>query len=88
MAGERPNRDVESDRVRSPLRTAVTLYSIFVAMFLAIGGVLRLVAPADVDAAVRHGASTEASQGATVRDPGDGADDCTSAREDNHAYSD
>jgi len=87
VANEAPNRAPGSKRVRSSLKVAVMLYSIFIAIYLAVGGILHFVLPPDVAAAAFHRASADTADGDTMPASVGRADDSTSAR-DNHAYSD
>lgn len=88
MANGSPNRAPGSKRLRSPLAMAVMLYSIFIAIYLTVGGILHFVLPPNVAAAAFLRAAAEASDGATVPASAGCADDSTSAKEDNRAYSD
>ena len=87
MANGGSNRAPGSKRLRSRLAMAVSLYSIFIAIYLAVGGILHFVLPPDVAAAAFLRAPAEASD-RTAAPASAGADDSTSAKENNLAYSD
>ena len=67
---------------------AVMLYSIFIAIYLAVGGILHFVLPADVAAAAFLRVPAEASDRTAVSASLGYAEDSTSAKEDNRAHSD
>lgn len=78
MAARDPNHDAGSHRLKSPLRAAAELIGIYIAMYLAVGGVLRIVDSPDAVAAIAPDTSLEASAAAVVAN-------CLAARHESSA---
>ena len=79
MATSTPNDDAGSKRVKSPLRAAAELLGIYIAMYLAVGGLLRIVSSPDAVAAIAPDTSLEASAAAVVAN-------CLAARRESLAH--
>ena len=71
------------DRIRSPLAAAAILLGIFVAMSLVAGGVIRLLAPTEVDIQAKPAIEHSPAAGSSLVA---GSDRSRSRAEDTHAY--
>ena len=68
MATREPSDDTDIYRVRSPIRAGLTLLGIYIAMYLAVGGVVRLLTSPDAVAVAPDSSMTHASATSSRRD--------------------
>lgn len=67
-----PGHDVGNERLRSPIAAAAILLGIYVAMHLAVGGVIHVLTPPDAVAAAPDSPTARPSD-ATASNPAGGA---------------
>jgi hypothetical protein len=86
MATEDPSDDTEPFRIGSPIRAGLTLLGIYIAMYLAVGGVVRVLTPPDAATAVAS-CSSMAHASATASSRPDSSGD-SSSRHDGESSTD
>ena len=63
--------DVGAQRVRSPMATGFLLVGVYIAMYLAVAGFIRLLTPADAVAVAPNGSTMPASVASESKPPVD-----------------
>jgi hypothetical protein len=86
VATKDPSDDAGSQRIRSPIAAGVISLGIYIAMYLTVAGVIRVVTPPDPAPAAPDSSIAHASA-ATASNPAAGASDSRS-RHDNEPSAD